>query len=172
RIRPASQRRSASCVSVNSCFGYANNFTRLGICACLNQRFPREGIEVVGEVPAERFFDLMRLADIVTMPSYDEPFGLIAQEAMLLRRLLVVSGSGGLMEFTGDDCAVVIEPKSVSSLQKGLMRAITLMEEKEAAIRISMLDRAQARVDTFHPARVACHLEDIYDKACGMGVGV
>lgn len=38
-------------------------------------------IEVVGEIPARDFFDLMGKADMVVMPSYEEPFGLAAQEA-------------------------------------------------------------------------------------------
>ena len=76
------------------------------------------------------------------------------------------------MEFTGDDCAVIIELKNVSSLKKGLMHAIALMEEEETATRTALLDRAQERVDAFHPPRVACRLEDIYDKARGMGTEV
>lgn len=124
---------------------------------------PRPGIEVLGEVPASRFFDLMLTADIVTMPSYDEPFGLIAQEAMLLRKLLVVAGSGGLAEFTGSDCAVVIEPKNVVSLTCGLQQALALLEQP-AALQEKLL-RAAERVAAFSPPVVAGELEKVYDKA-------
>jgi len=124
---------------------------------------PQPGIEVLGEVPATRFFDLMLSADIVTMPSYDEPFGLIAQEAMLLRKLLVVAGSGGLAEFTGPDCAVVIEPKNVVSLTRGLQQAVALLKRPEALQ--EKLLRAAERVAIFFPPVVAGDLEKVYDKA-------
>lgn len=126
---------------------------------------PQEGIVVIGEVPAQHFFDLMQKAEIVTMPSYDEPFGLIAQEAMLLRKLLVVSGSGGLAEFTGDDCAVIIQPMNVGSLRDGLVRALSLLGETTATTRNAMLDRALERVDAFRPPVVTQQLEQIYDTA-------
>lgn len=124
---------------------------------------PRRGIEVLGEVPANRFFDLMLSADIVTMPSYDEPFGLIAQEAMLLRKLLVVAGSGGLAEFTGPDCAVVIEPQSVASLTGGLQQALALLEQP-AALQEKLLQAAE-RVAIFFPPMVTGELEKVYDQA-------
>lgn len=124
---------------------------------------PQPGIEVLGEVPATRFFDLMLSADIVTMPSYDEPFGLIAQEAMLLRKLLVVAGSGGLAEFTGPDCAVVIEPKSVVSLTSGLQQALALLKQP-AALQEKLLQAAD-RVAAFFPSVVASELEKVYDQA-------
>jgi glycosyltransferase involved in cell wall biosynthesis len=124
---------------------------------------PHPGIEVLGEVPATRFFDLMLTADIVTMPSYDEPFGLIAQEAMLLRKLLVVAGSGGLAEFTGSDCAIVIEPKSVNSLSQGLQQALVLLNQSSALQ--EKLDSAFERVAAFFPPVVASELEDVYDVA-------
>jgi glycosyltransferase involved in cell wall biosynthesis len=124
---------------------------------------PYPGIEVIGEVPASRFFDLMLTADIVTMPSYDEPFGLIAQEAMLLRKLLVAAGSGGLAEFTGPDCAVIIEPKSVAALSNGLLQALGLL--KEPQLLQEKLSCAYQRVAAFFPPVVAAELESVYDVA-------
>lgn len=124
---------------------------------------PYPGIEVLGEVPAARFFDLMLTADVVTMPSYDEPFGLIAQEAMLLRKLLVVAGSGGLAEFTGQDCAVIIEPKNVVSLTQGLQQALALLDQPVALQEKLLL--ASERVAAFFPTVVASELEKVYDKA-------
>lgn len=124
---------------------------------------PQPGIEVIGEVPASRFFDLMLAADIVTMPSYDEPFGLIAQEAMLLRKLLVVAGTGGLTEFTGPDCAVIIDPKDVASLRQGLETALAMLKAPDRLT--ERLDNASRRVATFFPKAVAEQLEAVYDLA-------
>lgn len=121
-------------------------------------------IDIVGEVAAEKFFDLMLASDIVAMPSYDEPFGLIAQEAMLLRKLLVVAGSGGLAEFTGPDCAVIVAPNSVQSLHQGLLEALDRLGQSE--LLAALLERAQTRVATFFPANVVAQLETAYDQAC------
>ena len=127
---------------------------------------PCPGIEVLGEVPAARFFDLMLATDIVTMPSYDEPFGLIAQEAMLLRKLLVLSGTGGLVEFTGPDCALVIEPKNIDSLLQGLAEALELLKAPD--LLQQKLKRADERVAAFFPPLVTGQLESVYDLARGL----
>lgn len=128
---------------------------------------PCPGIEVLGEVPAAHFFDLMLAADLVTMPSYDEPFGLIAQEAMLLQKLLVLSGTGGLAEFTGPDCALIIDPRNVDSLRQGLAAALELL--KDSARLQQKLERASERVAAFSPPVVTRQLESVYDLARGLG---
>lgn len=124
------------------------------------------GVEVLGEVPAAKFFELMQSADIVAMPSYDEPFGLIAQEAMLLGKLLIVSNSGGLTEFTGEDCAVLVQPKDVASLRLGLDRALAILADatRGTGSLASMLAAARERVLQFSPPVVARALEDAYDE--------
>lgn len=127
---------------------------------------PIPGVKVLGEVPAAIFYELMQSADIVAMPSYDEPFGLIAQEAMLLGKLLLVSNSGGLTEFTGEDCAILVQPKDVASLRSGLDRALaTLAEAAPGASSLTlMLAAARARVLQFSPPVVTRALEDAYDQ--------
>lgn len=124
------------------------------------------GVEVLGEVPAAKFFELMQSADIVAMPSYDEPFGLIAQEAMLLGKLLIVSNSGGLTEFTGEDCAILVQPKDVESLRSGLDRALAILAEaaRGSGSLTSMLAAARARVLQFSPPVVTRALEGAYDE--------
>lgn len=119
-------------------------------------------IEILGEIPADKFFTRMRAADIVAMPSYDEPFGLIAQEAMLLRKLLVTTGSGGLAEFVGNDNAVLVRPNDISSLRDGLMRAVAIMGNSDQLARL--LDNAEARARTFSPEDITRQLEFGYDS--------
>lgn len=117
------------------------------------------GVEVLGEIPAGDFFVRMRDADIVTMPSYEEPFGLIAQETMLLGTLMVVSNTGGLAEFTGEDCAVVIAPRDVKNLLGGLEKALALVRDGEAQ---AYIDKARERVLQLHPERIIQQLEAAY----------
>ena len=126
---------------------------------------PHPFIEVWGRLPANEFMQLMSLADIVAMPSFDEPFGLIAQEAMALGKLLLVSETGGLAEFTGPDCAVTVDPRDPQSLQQGLSAVLSLLEPGREHDRQKMLANARLRVATFHPERVTRSLESAYDDA-------
>lgn len=117
-------------------------------------------VALPGEVTSTRFFELMREADIVAMPSYDEPFGLIAQEAMLMGKLFVTTASGGLAEFVDDTCAVIVRPRDVASLREGLARSLALLGKPEEAGRLT--DNARARVAAFAPERVTATLEACY----------
>ncbi|HEX8988778.1 MAG TPA: glycosyltransferase family 4 protein [Rhodocyclaceae bacterium] len=119
-------------------------------------------IEVLGEVPADRFFELMRKADVVAMPSYDEPFGLIAQEAMLMGKLLVSTATGGLADFVDASSAVVVAPRDVASLRDGLARALELLS-RDAELR-RLLDRARANIDAYSPDKIVSLLEACYDN--------
>lgn len=126
----------------------------------LGVRHPR--IEVVGEMAADAFFERMQQSDIVAMPSYDEPFGLIAQEAMLLRRLLVVANSGGLAEFTDANCAVTVFPRSVAALVEGLDRAVAILGDPP--LYRAMVDVGRQRVLHFTPEAVCRELEAAYSE--------
>lgn len=54
--------------------------------------------------------DYYAAADIMTVPSmWEEPFGMIALEAMTCGLPLVISDSGGLPEIVNDGCAIVVK---------------------------------------------------------------
>lgn len=119
-------------------------------------------IQVRGELPADDFFDLVAASDVVVMPSYEESFGLLAQEAMLLKRLLLTTGSGGLREFVDEDCAIMVRPRSVRSLRAGLEQTLSVLAEPLRHRRY--LQQAFERVQAFHPARLVRELEDCYES--------
>jgi len=118
------------------------------------------GVEIVGPLSAADYFKWVEQADVVLMPSHYEPFGLIAQEAMYLKRLLLVSTSGALAEFTDDNCAITVAPQNVDSLHQGILRAIDMIGTAEAD---SLITRAFERIQDFHPRNVVQRLERIYD---------
>lgn len=126
---------------------------------------PKPNIDVIGKLSASTFFERMRRSDIVAMPSFDEPFGLIAQEAMALRRIPLVSQAGGLSEFTDRDCAVIVDPTDPASLRQGLERALELLKPEQAHERNRLLANAQSRLALFHPKIVTAKLESAYDRA-------
>ena len=122
-------------------------------------------IQVIGEIPADDFFKLMLSSDIIAMPSYDEPFGLIAQEAMFLRKLLVVSTTGGLAEFTDSTCAITVFPKDIESLRGGLVKALEMTNGVSEENTTRILSNAQKRIEIFYPENVTKHLESSYADA-------
>ncbi len=127
---------------------------KFGIC--------HPAIDVLGEVSATSFFQLMRQSHVVAMPSYDEPFGLIAQEALLLGKLLVTTASGGLADFVDDTCAVLVHLRDADSLRDGLAHALALLQRPNELG--PLLDNARARVQTFAPETAVAALEACYDS--------
>lgn len=119
-------------------------------------------IEIVGEVAVEQFLALMASADAVVMPSLDEAFGLVAQEAMLMRRLLVTTGTGGLAEFVDADCAVLSVGHDVAALCDALNRAVMLLAGRSSDV---LIDNAYARMAGFTPEKLVSGLESCYDAA-------
>lgn len=72
-------------------------------------------------------------ADVVTMPSRDEPFGLVAVEAMAAGRSLVVARAGGLPEVCGDDAGVRwVRPGDPAALGQALKAALAESPEDRA----------------------------------------
>jgi UDP-glucose:(glucosyl)LPS alpha-1,2-glucosyltransferase len=60
-------------------------------------------VEFVPFVATDQLADRYRGASILGVPSmFDEPFGLVAAEAMACRAALVASGRGGLLEVVGN----------------------------------------------------------------------
>ena len=65
------------------------------------------------------------LADVVAMPSYNEPFGLSAVEAMSCTRPLVASRVDGLVEIIEDGVSgLLVEPRDPDALADGLLRVL------------------------------------------------
>lgn len=115
---------------------------------------------MIGFLSAAEYFKRVKEADVVLMPSHYEPFGLIAQEAMYLKRLVLVSTGGALAEFTDDDCAITVAPQDADSLHDGLIRAIDMLGTAQAD---ALVEKAFERVQDYHPRNVVQRLERIYD---------
>lgn len=63
-----------------------------------------------GFVQADMMQEYYGLSDIVVVPSIvEEAFGMVAAEAMAMKRPLIVTKSGGLIEVVDETCAFIIE---------------------------------------------------------------
>lgn len=92
----------------------------------------------LGWVTRERFFADV---DVVVVPSvWDEPFGLVAAEAMAHRRPVLVSAAGALPEIVGPDHPWVAAPADADALARALVDVLTDAEARSASV-----ERARAR---------------------------
>lgn len=116
-------------------------------------------IKILGALSSESYLKELHGADVVVMPSYCEPFGLVALEAMHMGKLLVCSNNAGLAEFTDDSCAVHVSPRDVNSLVEGLKRAMQIARNEEGKE-----IRANARIKSteFLPSSVGSRLMSLY----------
>jgi len=69
----------------------------------------------------------LALADVVTVPSYTEPFGLTAIEALAARRPLVASNTGGLAEIVDDGVSgLLVPPGDASALAWAIAEVLSV----------------------------------------------
>lgn len=74
-------------------------------------------VRFAGQVPRPEFINLMRAADIVAVPSRNEPFGIVVLEAWAAGKPVVVTNKGGPDEFVdhdGNGIKVFDHPESIA----------------------------------------------------------
>lgn len=103
------------------------------------------GSERFSLLPAtDRPEDLFRAADIAVVPSeWQEPFGLVAIEAMACGAVPVVSDAGILPEIVGEAAAPCVFPKGHADRLADAIESLIDHPVTRAAIRESCLDRVR-----------------------------
>lgn len=82
-------------------------------------------ITYIKRVPLTRLMSLMNSADVVTMPSYSEAFGLVALEAMALKKAVLATCFGGISEvITNGIDGILVNPFNSRQLQSRLEELI------------------------------------------------
>jgi glycosyltransferase involved in cell wall biosynthesis len=82
-------------------------------------------VSLPGWLDREGLADLFGLASVVAVPSRDEPFGLVALEAVGVRRRVVASRVGGLAEFLRAPVAELVDSEDPKTLASALKRALS-----------------------------------------------
>lgn len=81
----------------------------------------------VGYIPMERLAYYYGIADVVAIPSiWDEPFGMVALEAMALSKPIITTDSGGIVEVADCSFANLISRKK---LDEQMIKAIMFFYE-------------------------------------------
>lgn len=108
--------------------------------------------------------DLFTSIDILVVPSQlEEPFGLVAIEAMAAGKPVIVSRSGGLVEIVEDGRqGFVIEKKDVQGIAKTIL---ILANDSELATKMGKAARRKVE-EMFSIERQAALLEDCFRQVC------
>lgn len=101
----------------------------------LRQKAKEEGVgdlvKFVGQVPHQRVYLYLSAADVLAIPSYYEPFGLVALEGMASKTPVVASRVGGLKEIIQDgENGLLVEPYNPYELSE---KIFLLFQNKELA---------------------------------------
>ena len=124
-----------------------------------------DAVRFLGFVPHRELEARLAGAWVQAVPSlWDEPFGLVAAEAMMRGRAVVATRSGGLQELVaGAETGLLVERGDASALAAALIR---LLSDREEARRLGEAGRAWAQAHLSEEAFVDAFLA-IYGRLAG-----
>lgn len=104
---------------------------------------------------------LLRAADVVLMPSWEEPFGRSAAEAMAAGTPVVATSNGGPREFIADgDDGLLADPRDVEAWAASMRR---LAGDEQLRARLGAAAQAKA-ARLFSPAAHARAVLEVYER--------
>lgn len=139
----------AACVIAGADGGELANLTALGTSL-------RSGLVVrlPGTLDRATLGDLMKVATVVAVPSRDEPFGLVALEALAAGRRVVASKVGGLVDVLRDPVAELVDVDDPGVLTEALERAL-----KRGPLSFSEQNIADRILSLHSWSKIACRYE-------------
>ncbi len=108
---------------------------------------------------------LLAACDLYTMPSFEEPFGLVYVEAMAMKRPVIALESGGVPEIVEHGkSGLLSQPRDIDGLAANI---VTLL--RDPALRARMGEHGRREVlARFTPARMAADAERVYQSLAGV----
>lgn len=112
----------------------------------------------INEIP-----EVMAGLDVLAVPSWEEPFGLVVTEAMAMEKPVVGFRSGALPEIIEDGKeGLLVEPKNVEQLSRGLCE---LLGDPDRRREMGRLGREKV-LNQFSPRHQAAAMAAIYRRIC------
>lgn len=90
----------------------------------LKQELGLKNVYFLGHVNQKQLVDLYNIADVSTVPSRTEPFGLVAIEALACGTPVVGTNQGGLPDFITDEVGTLVPVDDDLSLAEAIVREI------------------------------------------------
>lgn len=104
---------------------------------------------------------VMAACDLFTMPSFEEPFGLVFLEAMAMRKPVVALDNGGTPEVVEHGRSGLLSPPlDIPALQANIA---TLLRDRELRSRMGEYGRARV-LERFTAHRMACDVGAAYEQ--------
>jgi glycosyltransferase involved in cell wall biosynthesis len=90
-------------------------------------------VEMTGRLPRRELERRFEGAWVQAVPSrWEEPFGIVAAEAMMRGTAVVASATGGLLEIVEESCGLLVPPVDVAALTSALVRVLSVRELAES----------------------------------------
>lgn len=143
---------------------YDNHAYRSGLDALVTQRGLADAVTFLGERPDVP--QILAASDIVLVPSWYEPFGRTAVEAMMMGLPVIATAVGGVAEVITDGVDGLIRPPRDPA---GWAAAIAeLLADPRRRRRMGAAGRERA-VRDFSPHRHAEQMLDLFERVAGTG---
>jgi glycosyltransferase involved in cell wall biosynthesis len=115
-------------------------------------------VELLGRVERDVVIATMQSCDVYCLPSYGEPFGMTALEAMACAKPVVATDAGGLRHLVPDEGGRKAPPGDAHALAAALREVLA-----DRALRQAMGDHNRRVVEERYAwPRVVSRLEDVY----------
>jgi len=85
----------------------------------------------LGHVNQDQLGDLFNVADVSTVPSRSEPFGLVAIEALACGTPVVGTNQGGLIDFINPDIGALVDVEDDIALAEAIINELIRPDKKE-----------------------------------------
>lgn len=85
----------------------------------------KDAIQMIGNVDRDKVPAVLRNCTLYCLPSFGEPFGMTALEAMSCGRATVTTNTGGLAWLAPDDGTIRISPGDVPALTQALLQVLS-----------------------------------------------
>jgi glycosyltransferase involved in cell wall biosynthesis len=118
-------------------------------------------VELLGHVDRTRVLALMQSCDVYCLPSYGEPFGMTALEAMACGRPVVATAAGGLQHLVPDAGGRKVPPGNAAALADALAEVLGDADLRRA---MGACNRKVVE-ERFAWSRVGDRLEQLYEEA-------
>ncbi len=99
----------------------------------LSRELGLEKVHFLGHVNQKQLVDLYNIADVSTVPSRTEPFGLVAIEALACGTPVVGTNQGGLPDFVTDKVGTLVPVEDDLSLAEAIIDEIERADRQERA---------------------------------------
>jgi glycosyltransferase involved in cell wall biosynthesis len=118
-------------------------------------------VRLLGRVPHDRVAATMQACHVYCLPSYGEPFGMTALEAMACARPVVATNTGGLRHLVPDGGGIKVAPGDAAALAAALRELLV-----DPELRRAMGEHNRRVVEERYAwGRVGDRLETVYRKA-------